>query len=232
MLVGGRGSRLAPLTDGTPKPLLPVAGRPFLYWPMLALRRAGIRKFVLAAGHRASDVERFATKQRNSGMDVSVKTESSPLGTGGALAAVIGSLQIDEQVIVANGDSLVSNGLETVIAGADAQSDGVIALVRVRDGSRFGSVVADAAGMVTHLNEKAAGSGLVNAGLYCFRRELMSQLPVHRPLSLEREVIPHWLKQGARLRAALIDGPFIDIGTPSSLAAADAFIRDRFNDQR
>ena len=218
VLVGGRGTRLGAITDRAPKPLLRVAGRPFIDWVLDVLRTSGVRRFVLAAGYRADAVRTFASQQED--LDVVVETE--PMGTGGGSRLAAASTQGDP-VLVANGDSLVAARLDDIWRTLGDASDAVIVGVRVAGEARFGRLRLRG-DYLERIDEKVTGDGLVNAGIYAFRRSLLLELASDRPLSLETDVFPTWLAEGRRIRVLALDAPFIDIGIPASLESAPAFV--------
>jgi NDP-sugar pyrophosphorylase family protein len=210
VLVGGLGTRLGALTDETPKPLLPVGGRPFLKWLIDILRHAGAREILLLAGrHAGAVVEAFAADA-----DVYVLTEPTPLGTGGALRHALGRLA--PEFLLLNGDSLFDCDLRALAA---AECDGaVLALREVADASRYGSVEFDH-GFVRRFFEGASGPGLINAGVAKIDRRVIAELAAGQPISIEREVYPQ-LAAAGRLGGRLFDGDFIDIGTPDDFERA------------
>jgi D-glycero-alpha-D-manno-heptose 1-phosphate guanylyltransferase len=106
----------------------------------------------------------------------------------------------------------------------DSRLDGVVLAVRVADAARFGTLQVDEDGMLAAFREKQPGAGLVNAGTYAFRREALARFLPPRPMSLEADIIPELLRMGATIGVAVVDAPFIDIGVPESLGAAEAFV--------
>ena len=106
ILAGGLGSRLRPLTDSTPKPLLPVAGKPIIQWQIEWLKNAGVEDFVLSVGHLAEKVQ--AVMGDGSGLGVSLRyaIEREPLGTAGALRNAMKEGSVDEPFYAGNGDVL------------------------------------------------------------------------------------------------------------------------------
>jgi D-glycero-alpha-D-manno-heptose 1-phosphate guanylyltransferase len=101
--------------------------------------------------------------------------------------------------------------------------------VEVQDASRYGSLAADAAGRLLGFAEKRPGRAVINAGVYLLRRRMFNWFPPQRPLSMETDVFPSLLARGARLHVETARAPFLDIGTPESLAQAESFLRDHFS---
>jgi NDP-sugar pyrophosphorylase family protein len=228
MLVGGRGTRLGPLTHVVPKPLLPVGGRPFIEWPMRVLVEAGVRRFILAAGHGGGLVEGFARELRWDGVAVDVVVEPSALGTAGAIALAAESCHEADPVVVANGDSIVATDLSSIWRELDAGDAGLLVATRVSDCGRFGTVELDRGGHLAGFGGPHKGEGLVNAGIYLLRRRTLRAFQRARPLSLERDVLPRLLNEGAQIRVKVVSAPFIDIGVPESLKDAERFVLDLY----
>lgn len=223
VLVGGLGTRLRPVLSDRPKPLAPVGDRPFVCRILDQLAAAGLQEAVLCTGHLGERV-RETLGDRHGPLALRYSQEAVPLGTGGALR-LAEPLAGGDTVLALNGDSYFGLPLAAYLdwhTGLGLEAS--LAIRRVEDGSRFGRVETDGGDRVTSFREKAEGlgPGWINAGLYLFSRESLRSLPTGRPVSLEREVLPAWLD---RLRAYRADGPFLDIGTPDSLAAAAAFFR-------
>lgn len=204
ILVGGLGTRLGTLTRETPKPMLPVGGRPFLGWLIEILRHHGAREILLLAGYRADPIlDAFAEDP-----DIAIVTEPEPLGTGGALRHALGRLA--PEFLLLNGDSVFDCDLQA-LAGEQIGDGAVLALRAVPDASRYGSVELEG-GVVRRFYEGASGPGLINAGVAKIDRRVIAGL-AEGAISIEREVYPHLAAEG-RLRGQVFDGDFIDIGTP------------------
>jgi mannose-1-phosphate guanylyltransferase len=229
VLVGGQGSRLRPLTLGTPKPMLPTAGVPFLAHLLSRIATAGIRRVVLGTAYRAEVFEAFLGEGGTRGLDgleLECREEPEPLGTGGGIRFAADALdpQYDE-VVVFNGDILSGVDVRAVVGEHRAASaDATLHLVRVPDPTAFGCVPTDADGRVTAFLEKtlAPPTDQVNAGCYVFRREVIDTIPVGRPVSVERETFPGLLTAGARLQGHVESSYWLDLGTPASFVRGSA----------
>lgn len=218
VLVGGLGTRLRGIVDDVPKPLAPVAGRPFLAWVLDALSAGGLRRVILAAGHMADVVERTIGKRWND-MDVVVVVEPEALGTGGAVRFAARAL-LGDWTHVVNGDTFLRydpRALEAATRALDASMG--IALAHVPDVARYGAVdVRD--GRVVAFHEKGGqGPGRINAGCYFLGPDALAALPDKAVFSFERDVLPVLAARGAI--AAFDDTrDFIDIGVPDDFARA------------
>lgn len=221
ILVGGRGTRLGNLARDTPKPLMPIAGdKRFLDYLIEDIARHGIEEIILLAGHLAETVEARYDGAVIRGAHVSVIREPAPAGTAGALRYAADRL--DDVFLMTNGDSLLDMNYLALAAALGPNDQGVLALRRVPDASRFGRVdVSD--GRVLAFHEKDAafrGSALISGGVYLLRRSVLDLID-KVPASIETDVFPRLAQNGA-LASIESRGFFIDIGLPETLAQARA----------
>jgi mannose-1-phosphate guanylyltransferase len=221
VLVGGRGTRLRPLTVDMPKPMLPTAGVPFLHHVLARARDAGIEHVVLATSYRPEVFEAGIGDGSSLGLRVDFVTEVEPLGTGGAISNV-GSLlesKPDEPVVILNGDILSDHDIaDQVAAHVAAGADVSLHLTEVADPRAFGCVPTDAAGRVTQFLEKTPDpvTRHINAGCYVFARRVIDEIPVGRRVSVERETFPDLLRDGALVLGHVDKGYWLDVGTPAA----------------
>lgn len=228
VLAGGFGTRVRHLLGDLPKPMAPVAGRPFVEWVLRYLLKQGIRQVVLSTGYRAEVVENHFEQEPIPGMAISFAVEKEPLGTGGGFLCSAGSAQFTPRIwLVLNGDSLVFADLAATLSPlSDESISGVIVGRAVPDASRFGTLITDSAGELVKFDEKRPGKGVINSGIYALRHSLLLDFPVRFPLSFEKDVFPELIRLGRRLRVVQTDAPFLDIGTPETLPQAEQFIRE------
>ncbi|WP_028919452.1 sugar phosphate nucleotidyltransferase [Pseudoxanthomonas suwonensis] len=227
VLVGGLGTRLRQVVPDLPKPLAPVAGRPFLAWLLDAYADAGLRRVILATGYRSRQIEQaMGTSWR--GMEVIYSVEQAPLGTGGAIRQALARVQGDG-VHLANGDTFLRYdpvSLET--ATRNQGCDLGIALAEVDDVARYGAIEV-ASGRVMGFREKGGhGPGLVNAGSYFLAADGFERLPSldGAGWSFEECVLRPWSEAG---KVAAFDetSDFIDIGVPEDYARAQRLFSPR-----
>ncbi len=219
LLVGGLGTRLRPLTEHVPKPMLPVAGVPFVAHQVARAAAAGVSRVVLATAYRAEAFERYVPELNRYGAEVELMLETSPLGTAGAIrnAAERLSGTADDPVVVLNGDVLDGHDLRAQLARhLEFDADVTLYLTEVDDPRAFGSVVVGPEGRVTEFLEKSPEpvTNRVNAGCYVFRRSLIEQIPPGRAVSVERETFPALLEQGSRVLGHVDRAYWTDLGTP------------------
>lgn len=213
VLVGGRGTRLAPLTDTTPKALLPLAGRAFLDYQIDQIGAAGITTAYLAVGRAQHEEWQDYVAGHEGPVELRLAVEQDPLDTAGAVRAILDDL--DERFLVLNGDVIFETPLAGFLDQAPAGAGAVLALARVPDPSQYGVVVMTDDGRVESFIEKPSpGSSpvdTVNAGIYMMSRKAVAAYPPGR-LSFERKVFPGLVSAG-QLFGVVVDGAWLDIGT-------------------
>ena len=227
LLVGGQGTRLRPLTFTTPKPMLPVAGVPFLLHQILKLRDSGVGHIVLATSYRSEIfVERFGDGGALQ-VELSYVDENEPLGTGGAIRNAATALRGggDSPVIVLNGDVVSGHSLVAQVAHHErAKADLTLHLVEVEDARAYGCVPTDEEGRVLEFLEKLPHpvTRWINAGAYVFRRSVINAIPAGQVVSVERDTFPQLLRSGAIVNAWKESSYWIDVGTPATLLQCSA----------
>jgi mannose-1-phosphate guanylyltransferase len=230
LLVGGKGTRLRPLTVHTPKPMVPAAGVPFLTHQLARARAAGVEHIVLATSYLAEVFEPYFGDGSALGLHVEYVTEREPLGTGGAIRNVASRLYSapDEPVIIFNGDILTGLDINALVdthrqTGADVS----LHLTRVADPRAYGLVPTDASGRVRAFLEKPRSpeeivTDQINAGAYVFTRSVIDTIPAGRPVSVERETFPGLLARGAHLQGMVDSTYWLDLGTPQAFVRGSA----------
>jgi mannose-1-phosphate guanylyltransferase len=221
VLVGGKGTRLRPLTLSAPKPMLPTAGTPFLSHLLSRIRAAGITHVVLGTSYRAEVFEDYFGDGSALGLEIEYVVEQVPLDTAGAIRNVYDRLRAPDALIF-NGDILSGADLRELVAThRESAADVTLHLQRVDDPSRFGSVPTDADGRVLQFLEKTPNppTDQINAGCYVFRRSVVESIPTGRPVSVERETFPGLLEAGAHVHGFVDASYWLDVGTP------EAFVR-------
>jgi mannose-1-phosphate guanylyltransferase len=215
VLAGGEGTRLRPLTYTTPKPVLPLAGRPFLSFMLDWLHRHGVGEAILSCGF-LSDAVRSVLGDIYDGMRLRYVVEEDPLGTAGPVRRALDEGLLEERLFVLNGDVLTDIDLSAELALHDERgAKATLALIAVDDTSSYGVVPTDEEGRVEAFLEKTGGAvptNKVNAGAYVIEREVAEAIPAGRAVSFEREVFPRFVGEG--LYGWEADGYWIDIGTP------------------
>ncbi|MFE7133071.1 sugar phosphate nucleotidyltransferase [Streptomyces sp. NPDC057638] len=230
LLVGGKGTRLRPLTVNTPKPMVPAAGVPFLTHQLARARAAGVEHIVLATSYLAEVFEPYFGDGSAFGLSLEYVTEVEPLGTGGAIRNVADRLHSgpDDPVLIFNGDILTGLDIRALVAThQDSGADVSLHLTRVPDPRAFGLVPTDGTGRVTAFLEKPQTpeeivTDQINAGAYVFRRSVIDTIPAGRPVSVERETFPGLLSAGAHLQGMVDSTYWLDLGTPMAFIRGSA----------
>ncbi|EME71554.1 nucleotidyltransferase [Paramagnetospirillum caucaseum] len=230
VLAGGRGTRIAGLYPDIPKPMIPAAGQPFLHWVTEWLLRRGITDMVLSVGHMAGIVEDWAAARQAAlagRARLSCVREVRPLGTGGAVIACLDFCR--DWVLVMNGDSLLDAGIGPLFHRVrDGGLDGAVIGVEVADAARFGSLEVGGDGLLRGFTEKRPGAGLINGGVYIFRKSIFDKFARNKMMSMETDIFPALLADGASMAVDVCSGSFLDIGTPDSVVLADDFVAALF----
>ncbi|MGW6769718.1 sugar phosphate nucleotidyltransferase [Streptomyces sp. NPDC055037] len=230
LLVGGKGTRLRPLTARTPKPMVPAAGVPFLTHQLARARAAGVEHIVLATSYLAEVFEPYFGDGSSLGLSLEYVTERDPLGTGGAIRNVASRLDSGpgDPVLIFNGDILTGLDIRALVrTHASSGADVSLHLTRVEDPRAYGLVPTDANGRVTAFLEKPQTpeeivTDQINAGAYVFRRSVIDSIPEGRPVSVERETFPDLLAVGAHLQGMVDSTYWLDLGTPQAFVRGSA----------
>lgn len=215
VLVGGRGTRLLPLTKDTPKPVLTLVDRPFLSWMLGWLSSHGVDEVVLSCGFLPDRMKEVLGDGIPNGPRLIWVEETEPMGTAGAMRFALEHL--DDRFLALNGDLLSDFDLSALVEShGERGSAATIGLKEVEDTTGFGLVDLEEDGAVSGFREKAGtsegGSGLVNAGVYVLERKVIEAIQPGRQVSIEREVFPRLA--GSDLAGLVLEGYWMDIGTP------------------
>jgi len=232
LLVGGRGTRLAPLTNNTPKPMLQVVGVPFTEHQINKARNAGITEIVLATSFKAELFQPYFGDGENFGISIKYAVEEVALGTGGAISNAAAMLEGSGPVAIFNGDVLSKHDLDGQFKFHESnQADITLYLTQVEDARAYGAVELDSSGRVSAFNEKMENppTNIINAGCYIFNREIIASIPFGKVISVERETFPQLLSNGAKVFGFVDKSYWLDIGTPSALLKASRDLVSEMN---
>jgi D-glycero-alpha-D-manno-heptose 1-phosphate guanylyltransferase len=222
ILAGGLGTRLKSVVPDLPKPMAPVAGRPFLAWVLDRLIDAGFDRAVLAVGYRHEVIrDHFGDDYR--GMALRYSIEDTPLGTGGAIRLAADQVTA-LPVFVLNGDTYLELDYGAMLAAhRQSRASLSVAVCRVSDVSRYGALEFEGDHIHGFLEKGRAGPGFINAGVYLFSSEILRQIPVGVSFSFEQQLlVPHVGE--LRPLAFLTAGRFIDIGIPEDFERAQKLL--------
>ena len=226
LLVGGMGTRLKPLTNQTPKPMLPVAGMPVTERQLLAAKKAGMKTVILATSYLSEVFTPYFGDGSKWGMNLLYAVEREPLGTGGAIrnaASLVDFADSTEEYVIFNGDVLSGHDIAAQLDfHRRNKADATLHLIEVADARAFGCVPTDSNGKVLDFLEKMEHpiTNAINAGCYIFNSSVISQIPKDTVVSIERETFPQLVKSGRPVFGYNEESHWLDIGTPAALFQA------------
>lgn len=217
VLAGGFGTRLRQMVPDLPKPMAPIAGRPFLEILLKALSKKGFTRVVLSLGYLSEKISGYFG-DRYANLELEYVVETSPLGTGGAVRLAMTRCQ-EEHVFVFNGDTYLDLDIDGVEQLWQKNRHPIIVGREVDDTARYGRLETDGLRVSGFAEKGAAGAGLINAGCYVLNQGQLDAFALHTPFSLETDYLAAVLaKQPFDLFAT--SGHFIDIGVPEDFARA------------
>lgn len=223
LLVGGFGTRLKPLTNETPKPMLPIGGLPVTEHQLLAAKKAGIDTVVLATSYLSEVFTPYFGDGSKWGMNLLYAVEDVPLGTGGAIrnaAELVGFSDSSEEFVIFNGDVLSSHDIaEQINFHRKNSAVATLHLIEVADARAFGCVPTDTNDRVIDFLEKMENpvTNAINAGCYIFDPSVISGIPAETVVSIERQTFPDLVKSGKPIYGYREQSYWLDIGTPAAL---------------
>lgn len=228
ILCGGLGTRLRPAVKDMPKVLAPVGNTPFLGRLLEHLKNQGARDIILSTGYGAEQVREYAEDGDQWSIRIRYAREPEPLGTAGALRFAAGEAGLRDAFLAINGDTFFSGQLKRLVDfHRDHKAKAAVALVRVENARRYGTVRFDAeSGVIEAFLEKSAASGSawINAGAYVLEPSILKSVPTDSATSLEKDVFPHLVAEEL-FGCTFPDATFLDIGTPEDYARAEEVIQ-------
>lgn len=235
VMVGGKGTRLLPLTETRPKIILPVADRPCLWYLLRSLAMGGIKEVILACGYKSELMRRTIGDGSDLGLSIEYSYEDEPLGTGGAMKLV--EDRLDDTFVAANGDVFASIDVSGEIEIHQRTGAAVsIALTPVENPCEFGIARVDDEMRITEFKEKPKPeevfSNLINAGVYVLQKDVLADVPKNTFYDFSKDLVPRLMSEGRRIQGYQVDGIWMDVGRPrdllrANLAIADAEYADR-----
>jgi NDP-sugar pyrophosphorylase family protein len=224
ILAGGKGTRLRPLTMHTPKPIVPIANRPFLLYQLELLKRADVRDVILSLSYQPQKIEDKIGDGTDYNVRVSYAVEASPLGTAGAYRNA--ASLISETTVVFNGDVLTDIDMNEVIRShRERQAAATIVLAPVPNPTAYGLVETDKDGRVRRFLEKPKPEEVtcdtINAGIYILEPRVLDYVPEGEPFMFEYGVFPKLLEHNEPFYSYIWRGYWRDIGTASSYLQAN-----------
>src|SRR5262245_17057029 len=217
ILAGGEGTRLRPLTIHTPKPVVPIVNRPFLYYQLDILKRAGINDITLSLSYQPNKIADIFGEGEELGLKIRYAVEASPLGTAGAYKNA--QEQLKTTAVVFNGDILTDIDLARVVAyHRSKKAAATIVLTPVENPSAYGLVETESDGQVRRFLEKPKPEEItcntINAGVYILEPHVLDYIPAGEKFSFEYQLFPALLAADEQFYAYTWTGYWIDIGAP------------------
>lgn len=224
VMVGGKGTRLLPLTETRPKIILPVADRPCLWYLLRSLARAGIEEVILACGYKSEQMREAIGDGSDLGLNIIYSYEDEPLGTGGAMKLV--EDRLDDVFVAANGDVFASIDVASEIREhIETGASVTISLTPVENPCEFGIARVQPDGRITEFKEKPRPeevfSNLINAGVYVLNRSVLDYVPEKTFYDFSKDLVPRLMADGHRIQGFQIDGIWMDVGRPHDLLGAN-----------
>ena len=229
ILAGGLGTRMRPITETIPKPMIPVLGRPFLEQQLELLASFGFRRALILVAYLGEKIEQHFGDGRARGWELSYSYEPSPLGTGGALKNA--ETKLEDDFVVLNGDTLLMIDYDAVWRAFRQANADAFVVAYEKSGSAIANTLANRVpnnlavapdGRVTAYRKHAPQNLThVDAGVLFLRKGVLKKIPSAQPCSLEQEIFPR-LIEGGRMHAWITSEPFYDMGSPEGLQALEA----------
>ena len=223
ILAGGLGTRLRSVVQDIPKCMAPVKGLPFLHYVIAHLRRQGVTHFIFSLGYLGEQITQYLATRPE--LQYATVTESSPLGTGGAIRLACGAAQTADP-LVCNGDTLFMGDVNALVAfHQHQQAECTLALKPMKDFDRYGVVETGADGRILSFREKQYyASGAINAGLYILNKDQFLQRELPEKFSFEKDYLEKETA-GGHFFGLQQDAYFIDIGIPADYERAQSELK-------
>lgn len=219
VLAGGFGTRLRQVVPDWPKPMAPVAGRPFLEILLASLSRKGFNRIIMSLGFMSEKIIQHFGKQF-SGLELTYAIEDKPLGTGGAVRLAMESC-IEDYVYVFNGDTFLDLEVHCVEELWQRQRQPIIVGRTVSDTARYGRLIVDNESVLRFSEKGMAGEGLINVGCYVLNARQLDSFALNEPFSLETDYLAKEVRK-QRFNLYVTQGYFVDIGIPEDYAKAQS----------
>lgn len=220
VMAGGEGTRLRPLTDGRPKPMAELLGRPVLWYTVEHLKRYGIKDMCFTLRFLPEVIRDAFGDGEELVVNIEHRVETSPLGTAGSVRACRDFIG-DEDVLVISGDAVCNFDLDALIRfHREKNADATLALYEHPEPTQFGLVITDEDGRITSFSEKPSWenvtTSMVNTGIYILSPKAVEMIPNEREYDFGKELFPRLLQEGGRLYGAVSQGYWCDIGSPEA----------------
>lgn len=219
ILAGGKGTRLWPITEHLPKPMVDVSGKPFLEYLLSYYSKKNVSKVCLSVGYKNEVISSYFSNKYDD-IDLVYAIEKKALGTGGAIVQSLLKLD-DSDIVVTNGDTFFDVNLDDMMDfHISNESEITIAVKAMTNFDRYGTVEIDGKSKIKGFNEKIkTKEGLINCGTYIINKKIFKSLNLPEVFSLENDVLKNNLNSIEEY-AFVTNGYFIDIGVHEDLEVA------------
>ena len=220
VMAGGEGTRLRPLTEGRPKPMVELLGRPVLERTVDLLKANGVRDICFTLRYLPGQIRDWFGDGEKFGVNITHRVETEPLGTAGGVRACRDFIG-DDEVLILSGDAVCNFDLRALLEFYEKRrAEAVLALFEHPEPTRFGLVITEPDGRVTAFSEKPSWdrvlTGTVNTGIYLLSPEVVDLIPEGKPYDFGKELFPRLLQEGRRLYAMPAQSYWCDIGSPEA----------------
>ncbi len=224
IMVGGKGTRLRPLTDNCPKPVLPVLDKPCLEYFIDSIVKAGIEEVILACGYKSEHVPAALGDGSDKGIKIRYSYEDRPMGTGGAIKLLEG--QLDDVFLAVNGDVFIDIDVQKEIDDHFSHDASItVSMTTVDNPTEYGIMGLDETGRITRFKDKPKPeevfSNYINTGVYVVRKDVLKYIPKDTMYDMSKELFPLLVEKGYRLQGHPIQGHWRDVGRPSDYFEAN-----------
>ena len=218
VLAGGKGTRLMPQTDETPKPLMPVGGQPVVEILLKQMQRTGVKTILMAVNHLAEKIESALGDGSKLGLQISYSHEEKPLSTVGPLKLID---NLPEHFIVANADVITDLNFEKLFKyHLHSKSDLTIASYERQSQADYGVLSVDESGRVVGFNEKPVFNFIVSMGIYVFSKKILDFVPTNVAYGFD-SLMFELIDKGAAINSYPYQGYWLDIGRHDDYARAN-----------
>ena len=233
IMVGGMGTRLRPLTETCPKPILPVLDKPCLSYLIENIAFAGIDEIILACGYRYPQLAETIGDGSDIGVKISYSFEDEPLGTAGAIKKV--EEMLEDTFVAINGDVFSRIDVAEIIKEHFSSDAAItISLTEVKNPCEYGIARLEKDGRISEFKEKPKPeevfSNLINAGYYVVQKEVLKYVPDKRQYDFSKELVMDLMKKECRIQGYRYTGPWLDVGRPSDLIGANLMAAESFSE--
>ncbi len=220
VMAGGFGSRIQPLTNSTPKPMLPLFNRPMMEYTILRLKDVGIREFIVLLYYKPEVIKEYFQDGSKFGIKIDYVLPNDDFGTAGAVKKAQDFIG-DENFIIVSGDVVSDFDFEKIFSFHKKKNSKLtITLTKVENPLEFGVVITDYEGKIEKFLEKPSWgevfSDTINTGIYILEPEILEMIPKDENFDFAKDLFPLLMQNGITLWGYEASGYWRDVGNPDS----------------